>query len=282
MQNIREKLAWGLLATLGLFVVASLTGVVSGGPLDPPGPPGSTDGVRVPGTPISSLPFPITQPGYYYVTRDLTAPAGQPGITIASDDVTVDLGGFTLRPGDSPTGYIGVLVFQVPGPRRARNIEVRNGGLVGWNSGINADNAEYSKIHDVRVLGSWGTGISMLLSYDVRLWNCEVSLGASSGIRITDGAIRNCTVTDNALEGIRADGRSLVENNEVHGNDTYGIIIADDNGVLRDNSFSGSPTDIVVASSADGVTLQGNVYCTLSVGTGLGLTLIDNVDRSTC
>lgn len=132
MLPIREKLAWGLLAALGLFVVASVTGVVSGGPLDPTNPPGPTDGVRKAGTPIGSLPFDITQPGYYYVTRDLTAPTGQHGITITSDDVTVDLGGFTIRAGDSPSGSTGLVVFTVPGPRRARNIDRQRGiwGLV--------------------------------------------------------------------------------------------------------------------------------------------------------
>jgi hypothetical protein len=38
----REKLSWGLLAALGLFVVAAMAGVATSGPLDPPGPVGST------------------------------------------------------------------------------------------------------------------------------------------------------------------------------------------------------------------------------------------------
>jgi len=42
MKNMRERFAWALVATLGLFVAASVTGVVQGGPLDPPGSPGST------------------------------------------------------------------------------------------------------------------------------------------------------------------------------------------------------------------------------------------------
>ncbi len=50
MVKMRERIAWALAAALGLLVLASLTGVVSGGPLDPPGPPGST--MR----PISDLP----------------------------------------------------------------------------------------------------------------------------------------------------------------------------------------------------------------------------------
>lgn len=39
---MKERLGWLMAAVLAVFVVASVTGVVSGGPLDPPGAPGST------------------------------------------------------------------------------------------------------------------------------------------------------------------------------------------------------------------------------------------------
>ncbi len=42
MHNLREKVAWAIAGVLALFVAASATGVVQGGPLDPPGPFGST------------------------------------------------------------------------------------------------------------------------------------------------------------------------------------------------------------------------------------------------
>ena len=42
MSGVREKIAWALAAALGLLVVAALTGVVSGGPLDPSGSPAPT------------------------------------------------------------------------------------------------------------------------------------------------------------------------------------------------------------------------------------------------
>lgn len=40
--GIRERLAWGVAAALGLLVIASIASTVLGGPLDPPAPPGST------------------------------------------------------------------------------------------------------------------------------------------------------------------------------------------------------------------------------------------------
>jgi hypothetical protein len=47
------------------------------------------------GTKITSLPYTITAPGFYYLTGNLTCPSGV-GITINSDDVTIDLMGFRL------------------------------------------------------------------------------------------------------------------------------------------------------------------------------------------
>ena len=60
MEGIRNKAAWALVVALSLLLIASLAGVVRGGPLDPTGPPGST-GKNI----ITSLPFTISQPGSY-------------------------------------------------------------------------------------------------------------------------------------------------------------------------------------------------------------------------
>ena len=73
MRHVRPKLAWALASALGLLVVAALAGAIEGGPLDPPGPPASTDGVLRPGTPISALPITLNQPGSYYLTHNLAS-----------------------------------------------------------------------------------------------------------------------------------------------------------------------------------------------------------------
>src|SRR5438445_10077681 len=70
------------------------------GPLTPPGAPAPTmktlDQIE-PRTPISSVPFTISQAGSYYLTKNLTGTASQDGITIAADNVTLDLMGFSLN-----------------------------------------------------------------------------------------------------------------------------------------------------------------------------------------
>src|SRR4030095_6606576 len=79
-----------------------LSTALAQGPLTPPGaaaPTMKTLDQLEPRTPISTLPFTISSPGSYYVTSNLTGVAGQHGITINADNVTLDLGGFerTLR-----------------------------------------------------------------------------------------------------------------------------------------------------------------------------------------
>src|SRR3569623_1854738 len=67
------------------------------GSLTPPGAPSPTmkslDQIA-PRTPLSSLPYVISQPGSYYFTTNLS---GGNGIIIQTNNVTLDLNGFTLQ-----------------------------------------------------------------------------------------------------------------------------------------------------------------------------------------
>ena len=99
MSRVTSRAGWVLALVLSLLVVASVTGVVRGGPLDPPGPPGPTQPQIEPRIPIDHLPFDITAPGSYFLTQDLIAPTDTAGITLGNDanGVTIDLNGFALQ-----------------------------------------------------------------------------------------------------------------------------------------------------------------------------------------
>ena len=84
-----------------------------------------------PRVPINALPFVITLPGAYYLTGNLAGVPGQNGITVQADNVTLDLGGFSL------SGAPGVLKgITLSGPHR--NFVLRNGILTGWSAGVDA------------------------------------------------------------------------------------------------------------------------------------------------
>src|SRR5260370_9368282 len=93
------------------------------GSLTPPGAPGATFKTLAqiePRTPISSLPFTISVAGSYYVTTNLAAVAAVDGITVAADNVSVDLNGFSL------TGF-GTINSAVYSPPARKTLSIRNG-----------------------------------------------------------------------------------------------------------------------------------------------------------
>jgi hypothetical protein len=99
---------------------------------------------------ISTLPFTISAPGTYVVTRDLSwfDPSGQPAITIQSPDngfagfagpVILDLQGHTIT-GNSQGGVgfgTGILVVQSGLPNPA-SITVTNGTIINYATGVEA------------------------------------------------------------------------------------------------------------------------------------------------
>ncbi len=249
-------------------VIAMLASDAYGGPLDPPGPVASTDGVREPGTPISSIPFTISQPGRYYLTRNLTGVGGQSGVTIASNGVTLDLNGFTLQ--GVPSAANGVLVSG------ARNgVRIENGTVRGWFNGIDATNAALSSISGVSVIGngiaSNDGSFGILLGAYSSIDNCHVSGNTATGIYADSITIRDCVITQNGNDGVRAVGHTFLQGNHIQANFLSGggvggawrdVRVVGLNNVLVDNVVS----FIYVDTTAQGSThiFARNAYCSIT------------------
>src|SRR5579863_106653 len=83
-----------------LFVLLCLSGrLFAQGSLTPPAGPAPTMKTLAqiePRSPISALPFVITNSGAYYLTTNLTGISGSDGIIVQADNVDLDLSGFAL------------------------------------------------------------------------------------------------------------------------------------------------------------------------------------------
>ena len=189
-------------------------------------------------TAISSVPFVIDQPGSYYLSGNLqfTAESGH-AITIAVNDVTLDLMGFTLS---STPAVTGDGIFLNAG---VRNVAIRNGQIAGnttftyngatwtparggFGNGImaapNLNRSEdcefsylrisgcrsnglsasvYSRIQHVTAARNGGTGIEGLFATVV---NCSADLNAGGGIDAYHGFVSHSTSRRNFGTGISA------------------------------------------------------------------------------
>ena len=212
--------------TSSVLVAATIGGIVwvSAGDLSPPGgsiqPTMKTLTEVEPRTPIraADLPLPISSPGSYYLVENITTAGG--GITITSDEVTIDLNGFSLV-GGTGAG------ISIPDPHM--NITVKNGTVRGWASGgIAATSTTNSRFQDL-VLSDNGTTLS---HYGLRVGNgcfvtnCTavdnsgngigvseagtitgcVAIGNATGISISSGTVTNCSARNNNSTGISSSG----------------------------------------------------------------------------
>jgi hypothetical protein len=203
------------------------------GSLNPPGAPAPTMKSLAqvePRTPIASLPFIISQPGSYYLVTNLTDIAGTNGITVNTDNVTIDLSGFTLS-GSGGTFFSGSGIYTGLTPRK--NLTVRNGTVRRW--------------------GAYGIGGVFLSSGHFE--NVHVSENGNDGIVAGENCvIRGCTAQTNGSVGIVARQGSVIIGCAAISNNFYGIQLLD-NGVV-DNCTASFNQDIGIIGGKGG-TVRG-------------------------
>ena len=205
-----------------------------------------------PRTPISSLPYKITMQGSYYLTTNLTATGSGAGITIAADNVTLDLDGFALIGGGSGT------VAGINVPAAQKNILIRNGTVRGWtNGGINALNASNSVIQGIRLSNNSASstffnvaGLSIGNGSTVK--DCFVANNPNShGISVGNAStVNGCVVRSNSEgAGIRAMDRCYVVGNVSDSNGT-GITMGSGNRIESNSCTFNLSAGVLVPSGA--------------------------------
>jgi hypothetical protein len=217
--NVLATSCPNLFAVLALFVSLSLQVPCARaqGSLTPPGAPAPmfktlqeleprtpVDAAHTPGN--GSALFIISQPGSYYLTTNIFGESGKDGVQVITNNVTLDLNGFSLI-GD-PNANNGMYVPNGPSPDLIpyKNIKVWNGTISGWN-----------KMGSAAVLSA-GRNVTFehltVSSNDYGIY----SLGNAGG-----GAtvIRNCSINGNNRKGIYiAASDCLIVGNNVIGNNT--------------------------------------------------------------
>jgi parallel beta-helix repeat protein len=203
----------------------------------------SAGGQRV-GTKISSLPSTISTPGFYYLTGDLAMTAEGIGIIINSDNVTIDLMGFSIIGPGSGNGS-GIYMAS------RSNVEIRNGTIRDFFTGIlEANIGRNHRITNVRAVGNRYRGIS-LTGEGHLVENCTASGNENDGISVASGSIvTGNTACNNGSDGISVWAGCNVIDNTVYGNDENGIFIrlaqclVDRNTAYDNNQSGGSYSNI--------------------------------------
>ena len=178
--------------------------VFAQGSLTPPGAPAPTMKTLVqiePRTPISSVPFAIIQPGSYYLTTNLSVTTGD-AITIATNGVTLDLMGFELA-GGTGNGIIAV--------GSLTNLCIRNGTVRGWGGhGVTVNAAVNCQIADLRAASNGKAGINLFGNGGGLIQNCTLTDNATNGVVALRSTVIHCTASRNGMAGISANTCTII------------------------------------------------------------------------
>ncbi len=275
-----------------LFLSAGVTTVSRAGDIDPPpGPVGATMktlGEIEPRIPIKSsdLPLTINEPGSYYLAEPITTTGG--GVTIVTDDVTIDLMGFTLR------GGAGGGIYAMP-PRRG--ITVVNGTIAGWSGhGLDLSGVSEACVRWVRAADNTGAGIRVGTAgvveqsgargnggYGIETASSSIVVDSiatengSDGIHTTSGCrVKDCVAQSNSGNGIYVDLASSVRTSTAKSNTLDGIHAGAGAEIAGNTASSNTGDGIevsrdcrVVGNACDDNGLNGN-------GAGVHITSADN------
>ena len=186
------------------------------GSLAPPGAPAPTMKTLQqvePRIAISGPGLVITNAGSYYVTTNIIAGSGN-GISIQTNNVTVDLNGFMLQGPGSSTG------IAVSGART--NIVVRNGTIRGWGNGVGALSADGSRFEGLHISHNAGTGLRV--GNFCMVYGCNVYTNGGVGVQASTGAqIADCVVALNGGRGIDVFETANIRSCMMRGNGDHGI-----------------------------------------------------------
>jgi hypothetical protein len=202
-----------------------------------------------PRTAIGILPYVITASGSYYLTANLLGLSGQNGITVAADDVSIDLNGFTLSGAD--------------GTGSAITLSGSHSHLTAFNGGVR----------------NWGDGVSWPCCGAYRVSRLTCAFNHNNGITVgSDSVVENCILDSNGGVGIQASGtNNLLTANTVVNSGSHGIVVGDYGKVMNCSVRNSGGIGIQVNGTA------GDIVCNGVVNAGqAGISVGDNSSVRWC
>lgn len=280
-----------LATTLTLAAFATLNAFLSTahaqGSLTPPGAPAATMKTLAQIEPRAAITnsgaVTIAASGSYYLTTNITVSSGD-AITIAADDVTLDLNGFTIA-STRPTATTDTAILLSGG---RTNVAIYNGHISsgvnhnaggafsgsGFGSGIfySGPNTYNVRVKDVSILGVLHQGIYLSTDSSTVVESCAVSEAGNFGIRadtVSDSSAMNCgslgiycySVQNSKGTGVGLTGGGI---NAVTANNCSGTCSGSGTGL----NASGGIAIGCYGSSASGVAINAKIANSCYVGLG--------------
>jgi parallel beta-helix repeat protein len=230
---------------------------------------------------LGQLPLFVPWPATIKLAGTLSGTRNTNGITIASDDVTVDLNDHALL--GVPQSQNGILVLGAH-----TNIVLRNGSISSWGvDGIEGGSAVNSQLRNVSVARNGGNGLSVgegsiIVGCSSRS-NLLIGIVGGSGVRIIDcsssrnqvgyssstgSSVSGSTAFENSGAGLVGGIACLIQNCISYSNGTNGISVSTGGQIVGCNSRGNSGNGISSGSSA---TILNN-NCTGNVFAGIQVT----------
>ena len=222
------------------------------GPITPPGAPGATmkrldeveprtnlNAANTPGD--STSVFVITQPGSYYLTGNVavTGAGGVVnGIKIFSDNVTLDLNGFTISSTNAAAAGSGVLLGGSAAGTVNANVTILNGTIKGTTT--------YTTFNNTYTPGGFANGVALtgLGVTNGRVSGLNVQGVGGAGISFNGGTVEKSNVSTAGGTGINA---TIVTDSSAF--TTAGTAISATTGTNLTGNTTGTGQDVVISGS---------------------------------
>ena len=201
-----------------------------------------------PGAPAASMKtlsqieprIPISQPSYtcnvagasYYLTTNLVAAGSDPVIQVATNSITLDLGGFSIL-GQAGTGN-GISIY-----KGSDYVVVRNGTIRDcYHHGIYANLADHCTFEDLRIIGNGrasATYDGLDAGGEARVLGCRLEFNGGTGLVLGEGGlVRDCLVSTNT-DGVVVSGNSQILHNTITHNGDNGLKLTGTGSYVADN-----------------------------------------------